>query len=83
MSKYVGIKLVEAAPMSLEEFNKIYPNRVVNPISGNNNGYCVTYLDGYQGWCPSVVFEEANIRVEDITISTIKERFNKLLNSNY
>ena len=57
MAKYLGIKLVDAEEMTLDAFQVKYPGRVVNPISGDGiNGYCVTYPDGYQGWCPKEVF---------------------------
>lgn len=56
---YLGVKVVEAEPMLLEDFQAMYPGRVVSPMTDSNEGYCITYKDGYQGWCPTKVFLES------------------------
>ena len=75
MAKYLGIKLVDAEEMTLDAFQAKYPGRVVNPISGDGiNGYCVTYPDGYQGWCPKEVFEESNIKNDEYLVNNLITR---------
>lgn len=79
MEKYLGIKLVDAEEMTLDVFQAKYPGRVVNPASGDGiNGYCITYPDGYQGWCPKEVFEEANIKNDNYVVQNLVTRLHEL-----
>ena len=79
MAKYLGIKLVDAEEMTLDAFQAKYPGRVVNPVSGDCiNGYCVTYPDGYQGWCPKEVFKEANIKNDKYLVNNLVTRLLEL-----
>ena len=57
MSKFIGIKMVEAVPMTaIEAVKKGYRSNVT--IDGIDiPGYEVTYPDGYKSWCPKDVFE--------------------------
>jgi len=66
MSKYVGIKLVEAEPMSEEQHN-----REINP-HGVTPGYQITHADGYKSWIHKDVFDKAHIKVGKN--NTIQER---------
>lgn len=59
--KYIGIKFVDAAPMTAE-VAKEKGYRVNNNIGG---GYEVTYEDGYKSWCPKDVFEKHNFVVKN------------------
>lgn len=59
--KYIGIKFVDAAPMTAE-VAKEKGYRVNNNIGG---GYEVTYEDGYNSWCPKDVFEKHNFVVKN------------------
>ena len=54
--KYIGIKFVDAEPMSASVAQK-KGYRVEN---NNGEGYEVTYEDGYKSWCPKHVFDKAN-----------------------
>jgi hypothetical protein len=57
MEKYIGVKMIEAEPMTAEEFSKN-----INPLiySGKDKrGYKVVYEDGYVSWSPKNVFEKA------------------------
>ena len=56
MDKYIGVKLVEAAPMSKYEF---YEKRGLPVNDIDAPGYEVIYEDGYQSWSPKDVFEKA------------------------
>ena len=61
MSKFIGVKMVEAVPMTASEaLQKDY--RVVQNgtiIAPTTEGYEVTYPDGYKSWCPKDVFESS------------------------
>lgn len=58
---YIGIKVVDAEPMTAEVAEKKGYR-----ISGNTgDGYEVTYNDGYKSWCPREVFIENYYPVRD------------------
>ena len=68
MSKFIGVKMVEAAPMTAgEAINKGY--RIGNSIP-DAKGYEVTYPDGYKSWCPADVFEANNFKLSDTNDGT-------------
>jgi hypothetical protein len=52
--KYVGVKIIDAVPRK----------GGINDRLGNHaigeDGYAVTYPDGFKSWCPKVEFEKAN-----------------------
>lgn len=55
--KAIGIKMVDLTPMTaLEAVEKGYRVNNANP---NNNGYEVTYPDGYKSWSPKEVADAA------------------------
>jgi hypothetical protein len=60
MLKYLGVKVVEAAPMTRGEYNS-YRGWTL-PVNENpeDPGFLVVYPDGYKSWCPRKQFEEAN-----------------------
>lgn len=59
MSKFIGVKMVEAVPMTAgQAANKGYRTPVAEKYSDlEAEGYEVTYPDGYKSWCPKDVFE--------------------------
>lgn len=59
--KYIGIKFVDAAPMTAEVANE--KGYRVNNNTGD--GYEVIYEDGYKSWCPKDVFEKHNFVVKN------------------
>lgn len=64
MSKFIGVKMVEAVPMTAgEAINKGY--RIGNSIP-DAIGYEVTYPDGYKSWCPKDVFEKNNVLIQGL-----------------
>lgn len=63
MKKYIGCKLIEAEPMSAEEYNK--KERPMLVAGGTKEGYKVRYADGYTSWSPKDVFENAYLPVDD------------------
>ena len=76
MSKFIGIKMVEAVPMTaIEAFNRGY--RVPSDLNDSTQGYEVTYPDGYKSWCPKDVFEESNRPITDMTFGFAIEALKK------
>ena len=79
MSKFIGVKMVEAVPMTAIEASKKHyrvgqDGTVVPP---KTEGYEVTYPDGYKSWCPKDVFEEANRPITDMTFGFAIEALKK------
>lgn len=59
--KYIGIKFVDATPMTADVAEKKGYR-----VSGNKgDGYEVTYEDGYKSWCPREVFEKHNYTIKN------------------
>ena len=58
MKKYLGIKIVDAEPMTSDDAFKNGLIRVDVIIPGLD-GYKVVYEDGYESWSPKDVFEKA------------------------
>lgn len=65
MSKFIGVKMVEAVSMTAEEANNKGYN--MGDYIFEEDGYGVTYPDGYKFWCPKDVFEKSyfELSVED------------------
>lgn len=59
--KYIGVKFVDAEPMTAEVAEK-KGYRVSN---NKGDGYEVVYDDGYKSWCPKGVFEKHNFVVKN------------------
>lgn len=64
MSKFIGVKMVEAVPMTAIEASKKHyrvgqDGTIIPPTT---KGYEVTYSDGYKSWCPKDVFERNNVK---------------------
>lgn len=63
MSKFIGVKVVEAEPLALGEYNLLrgwYTPAEENP---EDPGYLVQYSDGYISWCPKENFDRQNISI--------------------
>lgn len=60
MKKYIGTKIIEAAP-AIRMGGKVYDANELIPRSMElvEDGYRVRYPDGYESWSPKAVFEEA------------------------
>lgn len=71
MSKFIGVKMIEAVPMTACEANdKGY--RIGNH-SFKEDGYEVTYPNGYKSWSPAKEFEKAYYKLEDPAGDVLKE----------
>lgn len=70
MKKYIGCKMIEAAP-AIKVDGKIYSLDGPVPRSMNRQeGYRVKYPDGYESFSPKEVFEKAYMQVGDnVTIT--------------
>lgn len=78
--KYIGIKFVDAVPMTADVAEK----KGYRVSDNKGYGYEVTYEDGYKSWCPKDVFEKHNYTIkneelaktcEGMVSSNYKERF--------
>lgn len=80
MAKFIGVKMIEAVPMTAREANdKGYK---IGNHSFEEDGYEVTYPDGYKSWSPAKEFEKAYYKLEDPTGDTLKENDIKRFISN-
>lgn len=67
--KYIGIKTVNAVPMTAEDaIRKGY--RIGN---NDGDGYEVTYPEGYKSWCPKDVFEKHNHEIKNEELAQTAE----------
>jgi len=77
MKKYLGVKIIEAEPMNLGDYN----NFRGWPIPENENplrdGYKVVYSDGYVSWSPREIFEEAYRPTDGLTLGLAIEAAKK------
>ena len=55
--QFIGVKIVEATPMTREAFEAQEGRSVGGDIHGD--GYMVTYENGYRAWSPKAVFDAA------------------------
>ena len=73
MSKFIGVKMVEAVPMTakeaIEKHYRVGQNGAIVPPT--TAGYEVTYPDGYKSWCPKDVFEKNNIKIIEENLEDI------------
>jgi len=62
MNKYIGVKIVDAEPMTQKAFRQTPYDEPDDQGEEQieTDGYAVTYPDGYKSWCPKAQFEEAN-----------------------
>lgn len=71
MAKFIGVKMIEPVPMTAREANdKGY--RIGNH-SFEENGYEVTYPDGYKSWSPAKEFEKAYYKLETLLEMFLKK----------
>lgn len=59
LKKYVGVKLIEAKPMTRGDYNKYRGWVIPKDENPNDEGYLVKYSDNYVSWSPKGVFDEA------------------------
>ena len=59
--KYIGIKFVDAVPMTADVAEK----KGYRVSDNKGDGYEVTYDDGYKSWYPKDVFEKHNYSIKN------------------
>lgn len=59
--KYIGIKFVDAIPMTADVAEK----KGYRVSDNKGDGYEVTYDDGSKSWCPKEVFEKHNYSIKN------------------
>ncbi len=78
MEKYIGVKMIEAEPMTRGAFNA--SKGVGIPLDDpayNDPGYKVVYEDGYVSWSPKEVFDAAYRRIDNMTFGLALEALKK------
>lgn len=68
--QYTGTKTIYAAPMTIDEAEKIL-GKSITPATPGADGYLVEYPDGYLSWTPAKVFEEA-YRISETHVDRMK-----------
>lgn len=59
MKKYIGVKKIEAKPMTRGEYNKYRGWDLPQNENPDDDGYLVKYSDNYESWSPKGIFDEA------------------------
>lgn len=75
VQKYIGTKIIQAEPMTVEEYNE-----QIRPLvySGEDrNGYKVVYEDGYVSWSPKDVFEKSYRPTDNMSFGLAIEALKK------
>ena len=63
--KYVGTKVVEAEPMTRGDYNIYRGWKLPDGENPEDQGYKITYCDGYVSWCPANQFDTTYVPVGD------------------
>jgi hypothetical protein len=77
MKKYIGVKMVEAEPMSRFDYCESRGWNVPLDESPMDDGYLIKYPDGYVSWSPKDVFEEAYRETDGMTFGLAIEALKK------
>lgn len=65
MEKFIGIKKIEAEPMTRGDYNDFRGWTIPKDENPADEGYIVKYSDGYVSWSPKKAFEEAYSKIGD------------------
>ena len=65
--KYIRMHQVEAEPMTRGDYNKFRGWEIPSNENPADEGYKVTYPDGYVSWCPKTQFDEAGRPCDGMT----------------
>ena len=77
MEKYLGVKLIEAEPMTRGDYNKFKGWKIPENENPNDEGYIVKYSDDYISWSPREAFEEAYREIHGLTFGLAVEALKK------
>lgn len=67
MEKYIGVKMIEAKPMNLGDYNKYRGWTIPADEDPARKGHLVKYEDGYESWSPATVFDKAYRLINGMT----------------
>ena len=65
MEKFIGIKKIEAEPMTRGDYNDFQGWTIPKDENPADEGYIVKYSDSYVSWSPKQAFEEAYSKIGD------------------
>jgi len=77
MKKYLGVKIIEAEPMNLGDYNNFRGWTIPENENPLRDGYKVVYSDGYVSWSPREIFEEAYRPTDGLTLGLAFEAAKK------
>lgn len=77
MKKYLGVKMIEAKPMNLGDYNRYKSWTIPEDEDPMKEGYMVVYPDGYVSWSPKEIFEEAYREISGLTFGLAVEAMKK------
>ena len=78
MEKYIGVKIIKAEPaVRIGSTNYLMTEAIPQSMEKHEEGYRVTYPDGYVSWSPKDVFEEAYRRTDNMTFGLAIEAMKK------
>jgi len=64
MKKYLGVKLLDARPLTLGEYNDYRGWTIPADEDPAREGYLVRHPDGYESWSPKEAFEVAYLEMD-------------------
>lgn len=64
MRKYIGVKMIEAQPMTRQEYNDYRGWSLPADEDAEDQGYLVCYPDGYVSWSPMKQFKSAYLEID-------------------
>lgn len=70
MAKFIGVKMIEAVPMTASM--ALSAGYKIGNAHPDDMGYEVTYPNRYKSWSPAKEFEKAYYKLEDSTGDTLK-----------
>jgi hypothetical protein len=78
MKKYIGVKMIEAEPMTRGDFHiEQRKPEMLSSEQATQEGYKVVYPDDYISWSPKNVFEEAYRECDCMTFGLAVEAMKK------
>ena len=75
--QYIGIKQLDAIPMTRGGYNEYRGWTLPANENGEDKGYMVTYPDGYVSWSPKDIFEAAYRPMSNMSYSLALELVKK------
>lgn len=79
MSKFIGVKMVEAKPMKASI--ALSADMKIGNAHSDDMGYEVTYPDGYKSWCPKDVFETAYFPLSSNDVKILNTDVERFINT--